>query len=157
MNFHMGKCDGYCRSHDLKPQHDEAISQALRLLEGRFQDVLTDLKAEMELCAEELRFEQAAQIRDRLRAIELLGKRQKVVAGSLADTDVIGFFRAPAKSCFVVLHYLEGDLTAKDFDLIPTPMEEDDESVFSSLLREYYVDRPRLPKQILLPHIIPPQ
>ena len=157
LNFHMGKCDGYCRSHDLKPQHDEAISQALRLLEGRFQDVLTDLKAEMELCAEELRFEQAAQIRDRLRAIELLGKRQKVVAGSLADTDVIGFFRAPAKSCFVVLHYLEGDLTAKDFDLIPTPMEEDDESVFSSLLREYYVDRPRLPKQILLPCELPDQ
>ena len=157
LNFHMGKCDGYCRSLDLKPRHDEAVSQAVRLLEGRFQDVLTDLTAEMELAAEELRFEQAAQIRDRLRAIELLGKRQKVVAGSLADTDVTGFFRGAAKSCFVVLHYLEGDLTAKDFDLIPTPMEEDDENVLSSLLREYYVDRPRLPKQILLPCELPDQ
>ena len=157
LNFHMGKCDGYCRSLNLKPQHDEAISQAIRLLEGRFQDVQADLTAEMELAAEELRFEQAALIRDRLRAIELLGKRQKVVSGSLADTDVTGFFRGAAKSCFVVLHYFKGDLTAKDFDLIPTPMEEDEESVLSSLLREYYVGRPRLPKQILLPCELPDQ
>ena len=157
LNFHMGKCDGYCRSLNLKPQHDEAISQAIRLLEGRFQDVQADLTAEMELAAEELRFEQAALIRDRLRAIELLGKRQKVVSGSLADTDVTGFFRGAAKSCFVVLHYFKGDLTAKDFDLIPTPMEEDEESVLSSLLREYYVGRPRLPRQILLPCELPDQ
>jgi len=157
LNFHMGKCDGYCRSHDMKPLHDQAMAQAVSLLEGRFKDVQADLTAEMELCAEELRFEQAALIRDRLRAIELLGKRQKVVAGSLADTDVCGFFRGAAKSCFVVLHYLEGDLTAKDFDLIPTPVEEDEESVLSSLLREYYVDRPRLPKQILLPCELPDQ
>ena len=157
LNFHMGKCDGYCRSLNLKPQHDEAISQAIRLLEGRFQDVQADLTAEMELAAEELRFEQAALIRDRLRAIELLGKRQKVVSGSLADTDVTGFFRGAAKSCFVVLHYFKGDLTAKDFDLIPTPMGEDEESVLSSLLREYYVGRPRLPKQILLPCELPDQ
>jgi len=157
LNFHMGKCDGYCRSSALKPQHDEAISQALSLLEGRFKDVQADLTTEMELAAEELRFEQAALLRDRLRAIELLGKRQKVVSGSLADTDVTGFFRGTAKSCFVVLHYLNGDLTAKDFDLIPTPMEEDDESVLSSLLREYYVGRPRLPKQILLPCELPDQ
>ena len=155
LNFHMGKCDGYCRTLDLKPQHDDAIAQAVSLLEGRFQDVQADLTAEMELAAEELRFEHAAMLRDRLRSIELLGKRQKVVSGSLADTDVTGFFRGTAKSCFVVLHYFEGDLTEKEFDLIPTPMEEDDESVLSSLLREYYVGRPRLPKQILLPCELP--
>ena len=155
LNFHMGKCDGYCRTLDLKPQHDDAIAQAVSLLEGRFQDVQADLTAEMELAAEELRFEHAAMLRDRLRSIELLGKRQKVVSGSLADTDVTGFFRGTAKSCFVVLHYFEGDLTDKEFDLIPTPMEEDDESVLSSLLREYYVGRPRLPKQILLPCELP--
>ena len=70
----MGKCDGYCRSEDLREQHDQAISQAVRLLEGRFQEVRDDLTAEMERAAEELRFEQAAQLRDRLRAIELLGQ-----------------------------------------------------------------------------------
>ena len=157
LNFHMGKCDGYCRSENLREQHDQAISQAVRQMEGRFQEVRDDLTAELERAAEELRFEQAAQLRDRLRAIELLGKRQKVVAGSLADTDVAGFFRGTARSCFVVLHYLEGDLAAKDFDLIETPVEEDEESILSSLVREYYVGRTRLPKQILLPCELPDQ
>ena len=46
---------------------------------------------------------------------------------------------------------MDGELAAKDFDLLDTPMEEDEESVFSSLIREYYVGRTRLPKHILLP------
>ena len=157
LNFHMGKCDGYCRGDDLKPQHDEAMSQAVSLLEGRFKQVLADLKLEMEQAAEELRFEQAAQLRDRLRAIELLGKRQKVVAGSLADTDVVGWFRGTAKSCFVVLHYMEGDLAAKDMELMEPPVEEEEGDILSSLLKQYYVGRSRLPKQILLPCELPDQ
>ena len=157
LNFHMGKCDGYCRAEELKERHDQAIAQAVSLLEGRFKDVQRDLAAEMEQAAEELRFEQAAQLRDRLRAIELLGKRQKVIAASLADTEVAGFFRGTAKSCFVVLHFVEGELAAKDFDLLETPMEEEEGTVLSSLMREYYVGRTRLPRQILVPCELPDQ
>ena len=157
LNFHMGKCDGYCRSLDMEEQHQQAIAQAVSLLEGRFKEVQADLTAEMERAAEELRFERAAELRDRLRAIELLGARQKVIAGSLADTDVAGFFRGTAKSCFVVLHYVEGELAAKDFDLLDTPMEEAEEDAVSALVREYYVGRSRLPKQILLPCELPDQ
>ena len=151
LNFHMGKCDGYCRSENLKPQHDEAVAQAVSLLEGRFKEVKADLTAEMETAAEELRFEKAAEIRDRLRAIELLGARQKVVAGSLADTDVTGFFRGTAKSCFVVLHYVDGDLAAKDMDLLETPVEEAQADTVSALVKQYYGGRGALPRQILLP------
>ena len=151
LNHHMGQCDGYCRGAQLKADHDEAVVQAVSLLEGRYKEVMADLTAEMERAAEELRFEKAAQIRDRLRAIELLGKRQKVVAGSLADTDVVGFFRGEAKSCFVVLHYVDGDLAAKDMELLETPMEEQAEDIVSSLVKQYYGGRNSLPKQILLP------
>ena len=157
LNYYMGKCDGYCRGDELQEQHSQAVAQAVSLLEGRFKDVQRDLTAEMERAAEELRFEQAAQLRDRLRAIELLGKRQKVIAASLADTDVAGFFRGTAKSCFVVLHFVEGELAAKDFDLLETPMEEEEGAVLSSLMREYYVGRTRLPKQILVPCELPDQ
>ena len=148
---HWGMCAAYARPDALTARHDEAIRQAVSLLEGRFKEVKADLTAEMERAAEELRFEQAAQLRDRLRAIELLGARQKVVAGSLADTDVTGFFRGTAKSCFVVLHYVDGDLAAKDMELLETPVEEDEEEILSSLVREYYGGRTRLPRQILLP------
>ena len=112
LNYHMGLCDGYCRPEMTPEQHREAMDQAIRLLEGQFKEVKADLTAEMELAAEEMRFEKAAELRDRIKAIELLGKRQKVVAGSLADTDVVGYHQGTAKSCFVVLHFVEGDLAA---------------------------------------------
>ena len=152
LNYHMGQCDGYCRKEMDQSRYREAIDQAVRLLEGKFQEVGDELQAEMERAAEELRFEKAAELRDRYRAIELLGKRQKVVAGSLADTDVVGFFQGEAtKSCFVVLHFAGGDLAAKDWELIDTPMEEDRADILSALVRQYYAPRGQIPKQILLP------
>lgn len=151
LNYHMGLCDGYCRPEMDQTHYREAINQAVRLLEGQFKEVKADLTAEMDRAAEELRFEKAAQLRDRINAIELLGKRQKVVAGSLADTDVVGWHRGEAKSCFVVLHFALGDLAAKDWELMETPMEEGEGEILSALLRQYYVNRSHLPKQILLP------
>ena len=123
LNKHMGLCAGWCQPILTAEDYRQAVEQAVRLLEGRFQEVEEELSAEMERAAEELRFEKAAELRDRIRAIELLGKRQKVVAGSLADTDVVGYHRGTAKSCFVVLHYVGGDLAAKDMELIETPVE----------------------------------
>ena len=127
------------------------------LLEGRFKEVKADLTAEMERAAEELRFERAAELRDRIQAIELLGMRQKVVAGSLADTDVTGFFRGQPRAASWSCTTWRGELAAKDMDLLETPMEEDEEEVLSSLVREYYVGRSRLPRQILLPCELPDQ
>jgi len=151
LNFHMGQCDGYCRPEMDQSRYKEAMDQAVRLLEGKYDEVVADLTAEMEQAAEELHFERAAALRDRVKAIELLGKRQKVVAGSLADTDVAGFFRGEAKSCFVVLHYMGGELAAKDWELIATPMEEDESEAVSALVAQFYGGRSQLPKQILLP------
>ena len=151
LNYHPGKCAGWCRPEMPPEQYREAMDQAIRLLEGKFQEVGDELLAEMERAAEELCFERAAELRDRYKAIELLGKRQKVLAGSLADTDVVGFYRGEAKSCFVVLHFVDGELAAKDWELMETPMEEDDAEAVSALVRQYYAPRNQFPKQILLP------
>ncbi|MGN0967871.1 MAG: excinuclease ABC subunit UvrC, partial [Oscillospiraceae bacterium] len=151
LNYHLGKCAGWCRRSMPQEAYREAMDQAIRLLEGKFREVGDELLAEMEQAAEELRFERAAELRDRYKAIELLGKRQKVLSGSLADTDVVGFHRGEAKSCFVVLHFVDGELAAKDWELMETPMEEDDAEVVSALVRQFYAPRNQFPKQILLP------
>lgn len=150
LNFHMGKCDGYCRREMDQSRYRESTEQIVRLLEGKQGEVLKDLNAQMAQAAEELQFERAAALRDRVRAVELLSKRQKVV-GRLADTDVVGFFRGQAKSCFVVLHFAERELAAKDMDLIETPMEGEEEQVISALVSQYYGGREDLPRDILLP------
>ena len=150
LNFHMGVCDGYCRPEMDQTQYGRSMDQAVRLLEGRLDEVVDELTAEMELAAEELRFEKAAQLRDRIRSIQLLSKRQKAVAGSLADTDVVGYHREEAKSYFVVHHYIGGELAAKDWELLGIPME-DEQTTVSTLAAQYYGGRGQLPRQILLP------
>ena len=150
LNYHMGQCDGYCRREVPQSQHRQAIDQAVRLLEGKFGEVEKDLRSQMEQAAENLEFEKAAALRDRLRAITLLGKRQKVVAGYLADTDVLGLYTGEVRSAVAVLHFREGELAGRDLELFPTAGEEAEE-ILSAFLVQYYGARGLLPRQILLP------
>ena len=150
LNYHMGKCDGYCRPEADKARHDQAMEQAVRLLEGKFSEVEQELTDQMTLAAENLEFEKAAALRDRVRAITLLGKRQKVVAGYLADTDVLGLYTGQVRTAAAVLHFQGGDLTGRDLELFST-QGEDPSEILSAFLVQYYGDRGILPRQILLP------
>ena len=102
LNHHLGNCDGWCRPEMTEEGYRERIGQAVQLLEGDFGAVEQELTEKMEQAAENLRFEAAAEYRDRIRAIQLLGKRQKVVASLRSDVDVCGLFLGDAKSCFTV-------------------------------------------------------
>ncbi|MDO4749725.1 MAG: excinuclease ABC subunit UvrC [Eubacteriales bacterium] len=149
LNHHMGVCCGWCQTDTTKEDYQHRIEQAVMILEGRSKELLRDLEHRMQEAAEELRFEQAAELRDRLRALSALDQKQRVIAAVYADTDVLGFVRG-AKSCFSVLHYTDGDLAGKDYNLLDEPLEDDAEAV-SDFLRQYYADRGAWPKVILLP------
>ncbi len=150
LNYHMGKCDGYCRKEASPERHREGIRQAVQLLEGKFGQVEKELKAQMEAAAEELMFEKAAMLRDRLQAIVLLGKRQKVVTGRLTDTDVIGLYQNEVRCLVSVLHYQEGELTGKDSQAL-SAQGENPADILAAFVKQYYTGRKAQPGQILLP------
>ena len=150
LNFHMGKCDGYCRREVPRARHQEAIDQAIGLLQGKFGQVERDLTDQMEAAAEALEFERAAALRDRLRAIGLLRKRQKVVASVLADTDVLGLYQGPVRAAVAVLHFQDGSLTGREVTLL-SAQDEGPDAIVSAFLVQHYGSRGVLPRQILLP------
>ena len=149
LNYQMGLCAGYCRREAEPAEYRRGIDEAVMVLSGKSGELKAALTASMEQAAEELRFEAAARYRDRLRAIESLGNKQKVIATAFADTDAVGFCRG-AKSCFAVLHYVGGELVGKDFELMEEPLEEDAEAL-TWLLLQYYDRRGLFPKELLLP------
>ena len=151
LNHHLGNCDGWCRVELTREDYLSRISQAVRLLEGDFAAVEEELTEQMLRASEELKFEAAAEYRDRIRAIQLLGKRQNVVASLRSDVDVCGLYLGQAKSCFVAMHYLAGDLAGRDVEVFATPMEEDRGEILSALVKQYYGQRGNLPRGILLP------
>ncbi|MGI5988518.1 MAG: excinuclease ABC subunit UvrC [Dysosmobacter sp.] len=151
LNFHMGRCDGFCRLEMTAEEYNRRIDQACQLLEGKSRQLLREMTAEMEAEAEALRFEQAAAIRDRINAIGALSKKQTVIAGLCADTDIWGLYRGAGKCCYAVLHMENGNLTGRETELFSAPIEEEEAEMLSALTAQYYLPRAVLPHEILLP------
>ena len=149
LNYHMNQCAGWCQANKSCAEYRETILQARELLRGNYKSVSDQIREQMLAAAENLEFELAASLRDRLTAVENLGQKQLVTAGTLPDTDVVGYGETEAKACFAVLHFSGGNLLDKDYEVFPRP-DDKDEAV-SSLLKQYYLSRGLAPKRVLLP------
>ena len=149
LNYHMNQCAGWCQSSKSCTEYRETILQARELLRGNYKAVSEQIREQMLAAADNLEFELAASLRDRLNAVENLGQKQLVTAGTLADTDVVGYGETEAKACFAVLHFSGGNLLDKEYEVFPRPDEK--EEAVSSLLKQYYLSRGLAPKRVLLP------
>lgn len=149
LNYHMNLCAGWCQKGNDQQAYLETMEQARQLLLGNYRQVTDVIKKQMLSAAEELNFELAASLRDRLKSVEILGQKQLVTAGTLADTDVVGFYQTEAKACFTVLHFSGGNLLDKDYEILPAA--EDEASAVSSLIKQYYLSRGYAPRYIFLP------
>ena len=149
LHYHMNQCSGWCQSGISYSEYLTRIDQARQLLEGDYKKVSQQIREQMLDAAERMEFELAASLRDRLNAVEALSQKQLVTAGTLADTDVIGYAQTEAKACFTVLHYCGGNLLDKDYEVFSIP--DDPETAVSSLLKQYYLSRGLAPKIVLLP------
>lgn len=149
LHFHMNQCRGWCRGEPDAQAYGQLIEQAAQLLSGNHKKVAGLIRAEMLLAAENMDFEIAAELRDRLKAVEALGQKQLVTAGVSADTDVIGYAVVGAKACFSILHYSSGNLLDKEFEILADM--DDPEQTVAALLKQFYMSRGLVPKKILLP------
>ncbi len=149
LHYHMNQCDGWCQKPGMQAVFAERMGQAKDLLSGNFNKVAEELKKQMAAFSADLNFELAAQLRDRYRAILSLGQKQLVTAGRPADTDVIGYAETETKACFTVLHFHQGNLLDKEYQVLSLP--DDREGAVSTLINQYYQFRGYAPKRILLP------
>ena len=149
LNYHMNQCGGWCQESASCTEYRALIEQARQLLLGNYKTVANEIREQMLVAAEDLNFELAASLRDRLKSVEALGQKQLVTAGTLADTDVIGYGQTEAKACFAVLHFSGGNLLDKDYQVMAVP--DDSREAVSSLIKQYYLSRGLAPKRVLLP------
>ena len=151
LNHHIGKCDAFCSPDGPDgAEYRRRVTQAAQLLDGKLRQVTTVLRQEMETAAEALEFEKAAALRDRLQALQVLGKQQ-VIAGVCADTDVWGVYIGAVRCGAAVLHIENGDLLGRQTEIFPTAADQTAPEVLSAVLSQYYLDKAVLPREILLP------
>lgn len=148
LNYYISQCCGLCTGKIKKSDYDEAVDGAIAFLKGDSRDIIADLRAKMEKAAEELDFEQAAKLRDRINSIERIKEKQKVVYKSVEEQDVFATADIDGSVCLAVLRFSNGRLFDSEHFFFDDPGNK--ESMRSDFITSYYSMRDNIPKRVTL-------
>jgi excinuclease ABC subunit C len=150
---HMGRCpEAPCAGIADKERYAEGVQDAEQFLSGRHDKLIRDLERQMEAAAEELQFERAAKLRDRLNAIRTISERQKVVNTTTGDQDVMAVVADDSGAAVQMFFVRGGKLIGQEtFLLEGTEGENGIQEATSEFLKQYYQDASFVPAEILLP------
>ncbi|MEE0723511.1 MAG: excinuclease ABC subunit UvrC [Acutalibacteraceae bacterium] len=146
LNYYISQCCGLCMGKIKKSDYDEAVDGAIAFLKGDSRDIIADLRAKMEKAAEELDFEQAAKLRDRINSIERIKEKQKVVYKSVEEQDVFATADIDGSVCLAVLRFSNGRLFDSEHFFFDDP--GDKEGMRSDFITSYYSMRDNIPKRV---------
>ena len=150
LNFHIQRCLGPC-SGQVEPRlYREMVDEVVLFLEGRQADLIESLRRRMEAAADGLDFEQAARLRDQMRAVEKVIQRQRIVSDAGVDQDVIAFATDPWGACVRVMFVRDGKIVGSEHFMLGGADGADDAEMLSSFIKEYYSEDSRVPRELLL-------
>lgn len=147
LNYHIKLCTAPCTGKVRFKDYNESVEQALSFLKGGSSNSVKELTRQMEEAAENLEFERAAKIRDKINSIKKMGDKQKVVANKVLDEDVIGSFSDGGKTCFQVFRFEGGRLFDRESFVFDSG---DNESETEEFILRYYTIRDDVPKNIAI-------
>lgn len=149
--YQMRRCLGPCVPGLVsQEEYHQAVDAVCRFLEGKTEQVVRDIRQQMERAAEDLKFERAAYLRDRIHDIEKIMERQQVLRTVDTDQDVIAFAREEGSAVVQVLFIRGGKLVnAEPFTLQGTE-DESDSALLGSFLTQFYNNAPNIPPNLLL-------
>ncbi len=143
LNFHIKQCMAPCTGRVKLSDYKESLNQALDFLKGGSSNSIKLLTQQMEEAAENLEFERAASIRDKINAVKKMGEKQKVVVSKVLDEDIIASFSNDGKTCFQVFRFNSGRLFDRESFIFDSGESETEEFIL-----RYYTIRDDIPKCI---------
>ena len=147
LNYHIKQCMAPCTGRVKLKDYQESVAQALEFLKGGSSNSIKKLTEEMERAAENLEFERAAKIRDKINSVKKMRDKQKVVSNKILDQDVIGCFTDGGKVCFQVFRFEGGRLFDRESFIFDSG---DPQSDVEEFILSYYTLRNDVPKNIAL-------
>ncbi len=146
LNGFMGICSAPCAARITKEEYVNNVNDAVAFLKGGSQKAVKELTEEMNRLSENLEFEEAAKLRDRIKSIKNLDEKQKVVSINVPEEDVFAVVNGKKKACFEVIRFQNGKLTDSEHWLIDSV--DDLPSARFELIEQYYSMRNRIPSRI---------
>ncbi|MBI5997465.1 excinuclease ABC subunit UvrC [Clostridium perfringens] len=157
LNYHINLCKAPCAGYISKAEYWEMIDEIISILNGTDTSIIKKLKVEMEKAAEELEFEKAAKIRDRILAIELIREKQKMFTVKEGDEDFIDLYTDEKDGCAQVFFVREGKVTGREHFMIENISDDPVKEVISSFIASFYGGTAQIPKTIYVPEEIEDQ
>lgn len=148
--YHIGRCPGPCIGAVSQEEYRTQVSQICRFLEGKAEEIIDELRAQMMAASEKLEFERAAALRDQIGALERVIERQRVVSSALADEDVIALARQNGDACVQVFFIRRGKLIGREYFVLEGTADEDERQIMTSFVKQFYNKAAYVPPEILL-------
>ena len=152
LQYHIHRCLGPCvQGLTTDEAYAEAVREVRLFLEGRHGDLARELRGRMEAASADLRFEEAAGLRDLTATVEEIEERQKMAAAQGDDVDIFAVYAEPPLVALNLFHLRNGQIVDRR-ELFWEDQEEFDEAAFfSSLLKQIYLDQQFIPAEIHVP------
>jgi excinuclease ABC subunit C len=155
LNAHIKRCLAPCAGRINKEQYNEIIKQVILFLEGKQENLITNLEKEMEQAALNLEFERAAQIRDQIQGIRQVIEKQKIVSDSYEDQDVMAMARGFNEACVQVFFVRGGKLIGRENYFLKGTDDLERGEVLEAFIKQYYIQQDFVPREILVETEIP--
>lgn len=158
LNFQLKRCLAPCRGTVPSEEYRQLVREVRLFLKGRDQELLQDLERRMQLSAEQLAFEQAAQLRDQIQSLQRIFTRQTVMSPDGEDRDVFNLYREAGAAGVQVLFIRNGRLLGSDFFFFDSSEQASDTNLLGQALNRLYTsEMTGIPRQVLLPFDYPEQ
>lgn len=146
LNGFMGICCAPCNGRITKEEYVNNVNDAVDFLKGGSKKTIEELEKKMYELSDNMEFEKAAKIRDRIKSIRNLDERQKVVSINVPEEDVFALVNSSKKACFEVIRFQNGKLVDSEHWLIDSV--DDSAQARFDLIEQYYSIRERIPGRI---------
>lgn len=152
LDYHINKCDGPCEGHINSIRYNEYVKNAQNIINGNTRELEQKLETLMNDLAEDLKFEEANSIKQKLMLVKEYSSKQKIVTTDLIDRDVIGLYIQDEMCCSLVFKVREGKLIGKRHYIFHNVMDTDIEELIGRTLQAWYNETDFIPSEIYLPN-----
>ena len=155
LNYHIKRCMAPCVGYVTSEEYRKQIDEIIDLLEGKTDKILKELDKKMQEASKNLDFEKAAELRDRMVAIERASSKQKVSNISENNIDVIGLYKSEMNVCIEIFFVRGSKMIGREHYFFPELKDMEDAEILAGFIKQYYLDNPNIPSKIMLREELP--
>lgn len=150
LNYHIKKCPAPCQGYISKEDYRKQIDQIDMLLDGKVDSIVKSLESEMNELSEKMEFEKAAELRDRIFAIERVSEKQKVSNISENNIDVMGLYKNDVTVCIEMFFIRNSKMIGREHYFFDELKDMNEEEIVSGFIKQYYMDKKDFPSKIMI-------